>query len=289
LWIILALFSALFAATRRTSEKQLTHRLHYFSIALATQLLSLPIIFVVLIIHGRIQNPFSLGLDFWVPLIIVSIGFYPLNAFLYLKAIKESELSSVLPIQSLWPVLTLLPAWLILREVPNVVATIGIVLTVLGVYALGLKGRSLHHPLQPFRESRGSLYMLLAVILVTIAGVLDKIAIQASNAAYYSFVSTIGAVIVLSVVWQLSDANDFHVIKKNVKELSVIGSLQGASYTAYLVALSLGPIAYVSSIRSSNILLGSLLGIFLLKEKLTIAKAISFLLILLGGIMLALN
>lgn len=289
MWIILALFSALFAATRRTSEKQLTHRLHYFSIALATQLLSLPIIFVVLIIHGRIQNPFSLGLDFWVPLIIVSIGFYPLNAFLYLKAIKESELSSVLPIQSLWPVLTLLPAWLILREVPNVVATIGIVLTVLGVYALGLKGRSLHHPLQPFRESRGSLYMLLAVILVTIAGVLDKIAIQASNAAYYSFVSTIGAVIVLSVVWQLSDANDFHVIKKNVKELSVIGSLQGASYTAYLVALSLGPIAYVSSIRSSNILLGSLLGIFLLKEKLTIAKAISFLLILLGGIMLALN
>lgn len=289
MWIIWALLSALFAATRRTQEKQLTHHLNHFTIAFVTQLLSLPIILLVLILHGGFMNPLHLGLDFWLPLVIICIGFYPLNAFLYLQAIKHSELSKVLPIQSLWPVFSLIPAWLILHEIPTVISTIGILLTVLGVYVLGMKNNVLHHPLQPFREEKGSRYMIFAVMLVTMAGVLDKVAINASNAVYYSFVSTIGAVLVLFVVLCMYKINEFSLLKNNVKNLGLIGALQGSSYTTYLLALSAGPIAYVAAIRSSNVLIGSLLGIIILKETFTIYKAASFILILIGGILLALG
>jgi transporter family protein len=200
---------------------------------------------------------------------------------------KQGELSCVLPLQSLWPVLSLLPAWLFLHETPTLVACIGIVLTVFGVYALGLKGRSLHHPLQPFREDRASLYMLLSVILVTAGGVLDKIAIQVSNAALYSFMSTIGTIIALSISRRIQGIQDSASVRRMLRNLTVMGSLQGTSYTSYLLAMAAGPIAYVTAIRSSNILVGAALGIVLLKERLTKAKLLSFGLILLGGVLLA--
>ena len=183
----------------------------------------------------------------------------------------------------------LYPAWLTLGEIPTVISTIGILLTVLGVYVLGMKSNVLHHPLQPFREEQGSRYMLFAVILVTLAGVLDKVAINASNAVYYSFASTVGAVVVLFATLCMYKINEFTELKKNVKNLGVIGTLQGSSYTTYLIALSAGPIAYVAAIRSSNVLIGSILGIVVLKEKLTIYKAVSFGLILVGGTLLALG
>lgn len=289
MWILWALLSALFAATRRTQEKQLTHHLNHFTIAFAMQLLSLPVIFLALILHGGFLNPLHLGLNFWLPLVIVCIGFYPLHAFLYLQAVKHDELSKVLPIQSLWPVFSLIPAWLTLGEIPTIIATAGILLTVLGVYVLGMKKNVLHHPLQPFREEKSSRYMIFAVMLVTIAGVLDKIAINASNAVYYSFVSTVGAVMVLFVTLYIYKIDELSMLKNNLKNLGLIGTLQGSTYTTYLLAISAGPIAYAAAIRSSNVLIGSILGILILKEKLTVYKAVSFVLILVGGALLALG
>lgn len=288
MWIFWALLSALLAATRRTQEKRLTLQLNHFTIAFAVQLLALPVILLDVILTGSYINPLRLGYDFWLPLIVISIGFYPLNAFLYLQAIKHSELSKVLPIQSLWPVFSLVPAWLSLGETPTLLSAAGILLTVMGVYVLGMKNNVLHHPLQPFREDRDSRYMLLAVILVTVAGVLDKIAIRASNAIFYSFASTVGAATVLFVTLGMYKINEFALLKSNVRNLGIIGTLQGSSYTTYLVALSAGPIAYVSAIRSTNVLVGSILGIALLKEQLSGYKIASFALIFAGGVLLAL-
>lgn len=287
MWIFWALFSALCAATRRTNEKKLTLELHPLTISFMVQLLSLPVILVTVLIRGDMLNPLSQGWAFWLPLIAVCVGFYPLNAMLYLGAVKNGELSKVLPIQSLWPVFSLVPAWLWLHELPNFVAVVGVLLIVSGVYALGLKGKQLHHPFQPFREDKSSLYMLLAVTLVTFAGVLDKVAIKAANATFYSLISTIGAVIVLYASIRIRKVREFHLMKDYAANLSLTGMLQGSSYTSYLIALSLGPIAYVSAIRSSNILMGAMLGIILLKEKLTLPKILSSILIFIGGVVLA--
>ncbi len=289
MWIFWALLSALSAATRRTNEKKLTFQLHHLTIGLMVQLFALPIILAAVLLRGDMLPLAHLSYKFWLPLIAVCVGFYPLNAFLYFQAIKRSEISSVLPIQSLLPVVSLMPAWLILHELPSLIATIGTILIVAGVYALGLKGKRLHHPLRPFLEERGSLFMLLWVVLNAVVMVVDKIAIQASNATFYSLISTIGAVIVLYVNIRLKHVNEFGGLKKHLRNLGLTGSLQGTSYTTYLLAISTGPIAYATALRSSNVLIGSLLGIVLLKEKLTKPKILSFSLILIGGVVLALG
>jgi uncharacterized membrane protein len=289
MWIIWALLSALLAAMRRTNEKQLTYRLNHFTIAFVTQLLSLPIISVALLLHGVSFNPLHLGLNFWLPLLFMSAGFWPLNAYLYLQAIKHGELSKVLPVQSLLPVLTLLPAWLSLGEVPTIIAVLGIVLTVAGVYVLGMKKNALHHPLQPFRDEKGSRYMLYTVMLVTLAGVIEKVAVDASDAIYFSFVSTVGAVLALYVILRICKINEFENLKSVIKSLGTVGAFQGSSYTTYLLALSAGPVAYVTAIRSANVLVAALLGITLLRERLTVYKLASFSLILAGIALLALG
>jgi uncharacterized membrane protein len=131
--------------------------------------------------------------------------------------------------------------------------------------------------------------MLLAVMLVTVSGVLDKIAIEASNATFYSFMSTMGAVLVLYASMRVRKVSELHLLTGRISNLSLTGLLQGSSYTSYLVALGLGPIAYVSAIRSSNVLMGALLGIILLKEQLTLPEALSSIFILIGGIVLAIG
>lgn len=289
MWIFWALVSALAAATRRTQEKKLASRIHYSTTSLMLQVLSLPVIAAFAVIDRAWLPLGRLGMAFWLPLVTTSIVFYPLYTYLYWQAMKQGELSRVLPLQSLWPVLTLLPAWLFLRETPSAIACIGIGLTVLGVYVLGLKGRSLHHPLQPFREDKASLYMLLAVLLLTATGVLDNVGIQASNAAFYSLISTAGTVIVLSIRRHMQAVHDFTKVRYLLQNLIATGTLQGTSYTSYLLAMAAGPIAYVSAVRSSNVLVGAALGIMLFEERLTKPKLLSFILILVGGIVLALG
>lgn len=181
-------------------------------------------------------------------------------------------------------------AWFTLGEVPNVLAASAITLTVLGIYALGLKGKRLHHPFRPFREDSSSRAMLASVLLVTVVGIFEKMAVQASSPLFYSLSSSIGAILVLGVAILVSKQR---ITKATVRpfaaQITAIGTLQGAQYAAYLLAIASGPIAYVSALRGTNILMGSVLGILLFSEKLTKAKALSFLLIVAGALCLTLG
>lgn len=286
MWIFWALLSAVLVAARRPFEKSIISELHHFTYGFIVQCVSLPIIAALAIFYGQMLNPLHLGVGFWLPLLAISAGFYPLQAFLYKQALKDGELSKVLPLQSLGPVFALLLAWLALGEVPGIVAATGVLLTVLGIYALGLKGKRLHHPLQPFREDSSSRAMLAGVVLVSLVSILDKTAIQASNPLFYCFASTFGAILALSVAMRITRQKIAADVRPFVKHLSIIGGLQGTTYATYLIAIATGPIAYVSALRSTNILMGSILGILIFSESITRPKIISFLFIIAGALFL---
>lgn len=286
MWIFWALLSAVLVAGRRPFEKKVIAELHHFTYGFLVQCVSLPVLAAIAILSGKLLNPISLGFRYWGPLIAVSIVFYPLNTFLYKHALKDGELSKVLPLHSLWPVFSLLLAWLTLGEVPNIIASGGVLLTVLGIYALGLKGRRLHHPLQPFREDSSSRAMLASVLLIAVVGILEKVAVQASNPLFYSFSSSIAALVTLSVAMRISKQRINANVRPLLKQIGAIGSLHGTSYASYLLAIAAGPIAYVSALRGTNILIGSMLGILLFGEQLTKPKVVSLLLIVTGALCL---
>lgn len=288
MWFLLALTSAILAGVRRTGEKQLLHQINQFTLGWVIQLLSLPAIVASLLVTGALVNPLTLGYNFWLPIIFGMIIFYPLNTFLLGRAIKHGELSKVLPVQSLGPVLTIIFGLAILHQSPTALALAAICLVSLGVYVLNMQGRSFHNPLRPFMQDGASLNMLLSTALVAVMVPIDIIAIKASTPATYAIVSTASAAIILYASARLAHKDSMPLVRL-WRQLSILGTMQGAAYITVIIALTLGPAAYISAVKSSGILIGALTGVVILKEKLTIQKMISFTSIGLGLVILALS
>jgi uncharacterized membrane protein len=126
-------------------------------------------------------------------------------------------------------------------------------------------------------------------LLYTLAGVVDTIAIKASEPIYYCFVSTAGAVVVLFITSLLFKIRELHNIKQNISSLSVAGTMFGLSYAAYLLAISTGPLAYVTALRTSTILLSTMGIAIYLRESITRVKIFALILIGTGSMILVLN
>jgi len=289
MWYLLALLSAVFASLRKTSEKQLSHKLNHFTIGWTSQLLSLPIIATALLARGNLFNPFTLGPKFWLPSVAIWLGFYPLNTYFYISSLRLGELSKILPLQSFGPIIGLVLAWIFVNQKPSLMACIGILIVVVGVYALNLKGKYLHNPLKIFTADRANLLTLGSIFVAYIAATLDVVAIKASDPIYFAFVDTIGAVVILYVASLLFGIKEVHKVKGSIKSLGIAGTCLGGTYTAYLIALGLAPLAYVSTLRTSGILVGSVAIGWYLKESITKLKIAALMLIVMGSIILGLN
>jgi uncharacterized membrane protein len=289
MWFIFALLSALFSSVRKTNEKQLSHKLHHFTIGWVVQLLSLPVLTVALLSMGKLLNPFTLGPNFWIPTIIIWFGFYPLNTFLNINSMKLGELTKILPLQSLAPIFALLMSWLFIGQRPNFLAIIGILVVTLGVYVLNVKSSYLHNPLKIFTADKANLYTLCMILLSTLAGILTVIALKASEPFYYAFIDTLGAVVVLFVTSIICKIKEISEVKAQMKSLSLAGAMYGGTFGMYLLAINSGPLAYVTTIRTSGALVGAVAAGIYLKEEITKIKIIALILIGVGAVILALN
>lgn len=286
MWIFWALLSATLVASRRPFEKTVINKLHHFTYGFLIQFISIVPITLIAVASHKLLNPLHLSLQFWLPLAAISFGLYPLNIFLYTRAIGGGELSNVLPLQSLWPVFGIVLAWVTIKETPTILEGLAILITVTGVYSLGLKGKQLHHPLTPFKEDRSSRAMIGSVALIACTSVLDKIAIQASNPLFFSLSTACGTSSILFLSMRLTKQRVTMYPSTIIKKIFLVSGLQSTTYITYLLAVATGPIASVSALRSTNILMGSMLGILLFKERLTRAKILSYVLIIAGAILL---
>jgi uncharacterized membrane protein len=289
MWFVFALLSAFFISVRKIGDKRLSHTLHYLTFGWALQLFTLPIAFFALLVAGEMYNPFTLGPGFWVPTVLLWVTFYPISTFLYVYAIKHGELSKILPLQSLGPIFALLLGWGFLNQVPSTAVALGIGVVISGIYILNLKGKYLHNPIAVFKNDKASLCMLLNLVVIAFAGVLNSIAIEASDPFYYSFISTLGAIPLLYMLAVVLNVKEIAEVKRNILPLSIAGGMFGASFVANMAAISMGPLAHVSTVRSSSALIGAVLGIIYLRESLTKPKIASLLLIAVGLIMVGLG
>lgn len=282
MWFFLALTSTFLYSFRRLTEKKLSHNLNHFVLGFAVQALSVPGI-ALLLFFTEIPNIFSLSGNFWYPLLIIWIFLYPLQAFFYYKSLKGGEISNVLPLMSFIPIFNIVTSWVLIGELPSLVGFLGISSIVAGIYALNTKPDT--HFLDPvihlFRD-KPSLFMLINCACLALGASLDKISIQASNPLFYTFVNTLGASIVLFIIASFTNKQIFEPVKKYSKDLAYIGVFQSFAFSAYIVALNTGIVAYVLAIKSSSAILGSVWGFVFLKETLSKSKMIALVFISLG-------
>lgn len=285
MWYVFAFVSALFYSFRGVLEKTLVHRTNKYVLGLGVRLFAVPFLLLPLIFdHRLIVAPGHLTAAFWIPLLVLCMVSTPLENFFYYEALKEEELSLALPILSLSPIVTIVIAAALLRQIPTWMGIVGVFLIIAGVYALKLEHarEGWLEPLRHLRKSRGVRLMLVVMLSIGLSSILDTVAVKASNpfffaAANYSLLS-----VVLFIMTWVKARKDLWQLRRHAFTFGMVGFIVAGYTTFYLLALNTGITPYVVAIRNSSILFSIVFGVLLLREKDKRAKLLAGVLIFAG-------
>jgi drug/metabolite transporter (DMT)-like permease len=199
-----------------------------------------------------------------------------------LLAYKKGDMSLVYPLmRGLPPLLTATAASILLSEALSLRGWLGVALVSGGALMLTAD----------FRFSKGfhpapiALALLNAIVIVTYTLVDAQGARLSGNAfSYTGWMLFPLAVFFLLAIWIIEGRYVFYRMAKEWKKSLIGGTCTFASYSIALWAMTLAPVALVAALRETSILFGTILSVFILKERITWIRGLSIVLIVAGAI-----
>ncbi len=240
-WIVLALLAAFFYSFESILDKvavsrQLKNPTEANIIGGGTLFLSL---IVIGVIGGGTFAPF------WVALICLGSGIvaHAVNWFYYIALSKE-EVSRVMPVYALMPVITSVFAFFILGEQFSVQTYIGIILVVSGAILISVKQHA-----GGFRLSKGLIFVLLSATFAASRTIITKYVDGAAGDWTIVLWTGLGGLMAV-VITELA-----HRHKKiqrreysGVRVLIGAGMLGGVAMTSFMLAVLNGPASLASAL-----------------------------------------
>lgn len=282
LWVVFALLTAFFMSCKDLFSRRALKDLDEYIVAWSVYMFAIPFL-LFLLLFFKIPK---LDSTFWLALLITT-GVGTLSQILYMKAIKTSGLSKTVPMLAFTPLFMLITSPLILGEFPGSYGLIGIFLIVLGSYSLNIKQfkKGILEPFKCLVKERGPLLMLAVAFIWSIAGNVDKIAIQHSSAFFYPLIFAISLCVSLSFVTLHKSKNKLKSVLSNSKNLKFLAPL-GFSFALLLIfqmiALTLTIVPYVVAIKRISVLFSVLWGYFIFREGDIKEKLIGTMIMLVG-------
>lgn len=290
MWFFLALGSALIYAFKGILEKRIIANINNYVLAFAVRVFALPFFFLPFFFNKNLLHVNFASWNFWLPALIVSFINTPFESYFYYKALESEEATLVLPILTLGPALTVLWGSFFLKEIPSFEGIIGVLCIVFGIYALKLSHakEGIFEPFHHIRKNTAIRFMALVTVSSSIAGILDKVAIVASNAYIYGLINYAFVSLSLLFIALFKAKGHMHQVITHKGSLFIIGAVI-ASYTLLnFVALETGFAGYVGTVRASYILFALVMGIIFLKEKEGKQKFLAGVFIVIGLILIKL-
>ena len=296
-WISLSILTAIFVSFQSVLQKRSMKNLSEYTMSFATSFFPIIFLLIFLAIFSftgstfiekflgagtanvfNIPHSFSgISPDFWLALAVAgSLG--TIATLLFLRALKNSDLSIALPLITFTPIFTLIVSPILIgkTEIPSALGVVGILLIFIGSYVLNIKERHAGF-LAPFKillKNKGAVSILIVSFLYSITSVYDKIGSHATSALFWALVTNaITALIFFPVCIYRSNKhfkkgiNILSIVKKTLPILLIISLLNALSNIFQLTAVQLGLVAYVIAIKRSGIVLALLLGYIFFKEK----------------------
>jgi len=257
MWLIFALLNPVADAFRSVFAKKASKDYSPLVIAWANNFLPV-IIFSPFLFFIDIQiNPkFVLGFTgTWLINVAATI--------LYMKAIREGEISVVMPMLSFTPVFLLITSPIIVGEFPNGYGVSGVLLVVTGSYILHSENRKdFWAPFKSILQQKGTRLMLLVAFLFSFSSNFDKVAIQSSSVIQH---------IVFANIFLFASFSVINIYKKNHLELKrkpgtarknllVISLFTASMFVFHLFAISMTLVVYVIALKRLSGLIAVLLG-----------------------------
>lgn len=202
----------------------------------------------------------------------------------YFKALQLGDVNKVTPIDKSSTILTMLIAFIFLKEDITYLKSIGMVLIGVGTYLMIQKKET------EVKKSDGKwlIYALGAAVFASLTSILGKIGIQDINSNLGTAIRTI---VVLAMAWVVVFVTGKQNTIKSIDKRSWIflilsGFATGASWLCYYRALQTGPASIVVPIDKLSILVTVVFSYFVFHEKLSLKSGSGLLMIVAGTLVL---
>jgi len=251
--IVSAFFWAAFDLTRKLTLEKISS-INLLLIFTITQL----IIFLIWLFF----EDFSINLiPYLLPgITLIIIGLF--SALLFLKAIKQSDLSLTIPLLSLSPMFSSLFSFFFLNEQLSNIQYLGIFLIILGTLILYSKKLTIYEIIKSFKiilKNSSAKLMVLVSIIWSLTPVLDKICLKNSSVNIHGFIQSLGMITLLIFLFK-RDKVQTENTKKNWRIIFLTVFIGSTATILQFYAILTNYVPIMESIKRS---IGQLSSVFL--------------------------
>ncbi len=257
-----------------------------WAILVAGSVMLLPLGIVLFLLYP----PSSTG--YW--LVLTSVVAHILYFILLGKTYSRGDLSLVYPVaRGIGPMLVPVLAVSILGEKVTPPAVLGIGVIIAGIFLVSWWGRFrqiIARPSVLFRDA-GVGYAVLTGMTITLYSLVDKQGVAHVQPFLYMYLLTLGSAIGISpyVLYTCGLAKAKLEWTSNAWAIVAAGLLVFLAYGLVLTAFSLSQVSYVAPAREVGIVLGVLMGVFVLKESFGRGRVLGSSAIVLGLVLITLS
>ncbi|HMS63889.1 MAG TPA: EamA family transporter [Ignavibacteria bacterium] len=289
-WYILALFSALLSAVAAILQKKVLFNIS----ALRFSLIVSGFIAILSTFLINFSSFNSLNLLSFSILLFKSI----INAAAFLcimTALKNLEISRTLPVLAASPMLIALLAFIFMGESLKPVEVFGMFFIVAGTFILELNvNENIFYPLKTFVKSKYHRIVLLALLLISISSVLDKLLLTNFKLPPLTFlvIQNFFFLLTFTIFWMINRSKPGNeMLFSGIKFSSLILIFIIAVFTIgyrwlQFESVKIAPVGLVISIKRLSVLFAVVLGAKIFKEANYFRKVIAATLIVTGALMI---
>jgi drug/metabolite transporter (DMT)-like permease len=199
-------------------------------------------------------------------------------------AYRQGDLTQVYPIaRGTAPLIVAGFSVMVFRETLSTLQVIAITTIGCGIMSLVLVrgSQGLHNP-------KGAALALVTGCFVASYSMVDGYGARAAGTAvgFYAWETILNAVAFAGIVAAMSPGVLGRTIRNHKKVMAIGGGASFAAYALVVWAFTQAPIAVVTALRETSIVFALLIGVFFLKERLSLVKLVSAMLTMLGALML---
>jgi drug/metabolite transporter (DMT)-like permease len=219
------------------------------------------------------------------PLLLISAVLEAAYYLILTAAYKVGDFSLVYPVaRGTAPGLLALWAILVLSERPSAPGIMGILLIAVGIGVVGWSGRI-------GTPSKALALSLLLAVVISVYSIIDGVAVRRVDPVDYTAAMFFVATLLLTPV--LMGQEGWEGIRgalgREPVRILCIGVMQLAGYLIVLWVYARAPVSYGGAIRESSILVGALLGWWILGESFGLRRVIGALVIVAGVVLIAIR
>ncbi len=232
----------------------------------------------LLVVATVLLAPLGVALAWFYPVgfpglwfVAATIGLHIVYFVLLGRGYASGDLSLVYPVaRGIGPMLVPVLAVVFLGEEIALPAVIGIGGIVGGIYTISWRGnfhQVFRRPLL-FLKTAGMGYAVLTGLIIASYAIVDKEGVGHIQPFLYMYFMTIGSAVGLTpyILTNKGAAAMAQEWRVNAKPIILAGLLTFAAYGMVLTAFSLSRVSYVTPAREVGIVIGVLMGVYLLKE-----------------------